>query len=146
MEWSWYGVKTLYRMIALGNPKATDKHYDPESTMVEERVVLIRARSFREAIEKAEKDAKRYARETNYRNPYGQRIKQRYLGMCDAFECYDEPRAGVEVYSSTEIVGKDISDKYIGDSKLGAESTKMPDPRRKKFFNREFSGALEKGA
>ena len=146
MEWSWYSVKTLYRTIALGNPKATDKYYDPESTMVEERVVLFRARSFREAIQKAEKDAKKYAGETNYCNPYGQKVKQRYLGMCDAFIIYDEPRAGVEVYSSTEIVGKNIRNKCIGNNRLGMELTRVPDPRRKKFLNREFSGALEKGA
>jgi hypothetical protein len=57
----WYAVKTLYRSEGLGRPTATDSAYDPAATLVEERVVLLKARSFQDAIRAAEKEARAYA-------------------------------------------------------------------------------------
>src|SRR4051794_8957759 len=45
MGWKWFGVKTIFRVEASGTPRKTDDRFDPDVTMVEERVVLIRARS-----------------------------------------------------------------------------------------------------
>jgi hypothetical protein len=56
----------------------------------EERVVIFRARSFREAIRKAEKEAKEYCRG----------LATRYLGFVEAFHLFSSTlEEGVEVFS-----------------------------------------------
>ncbi len=75
MSWKWFGVKTLTRWEAIGKPTNIDDNYDEEATLIEERIVLIKARSFDEAINKGEKEAKEDLSE--YKNFYGQKIKQR---------------------------------------------------------------------
>ncbi len=74
----WFAVKTVYRSTAIGKPRVTDGDYDPDGTLVEERVVLLRARDHEDAIRKSEKDAKQYAKET-HTNPYGQSVVTRCL-------------------------------------------------------------------
>lgn len=139
MSWKWFGVKTLFRSETVGKPKAVDKNFDEDATSIEERIVLIKARNFDEAIKKGEIEAKAYL--FDYENIYGQKVKQRYLEVCNVFELYNEPnKSGVEVFSSTEIVSKDVKDKVIIDNKFGKdeelESTKQ---KRKNFYNAEFS-------
>jgi Domain of unknown function (DUF4288) len=107
----WYGVRTLVRLIATGRPKKTDKHFDPMTTLVEDRVVLFRADSFDSAIEKAEKEAQQYCRRTRFTNIYGQSVRMKFLRMVDAFSMLDhEPVVGSEVYSSTTLVARSVSD------------------------------------
>lgn len=143
MNWSWYAVKTIYQWKAHGKPKVTDSAYDPNTIVIEERVVLFRARSFDEAIRKAEKEAKEYTADTHI-NPYGQKVKLRYLNACDAFILYDPPEAGVEVYSITELVCEKIKDKEIIERKLGKEYGQKDRSLRRKFFNKDFSGSIKK--
>jgi hypothetical protein len=47
---NWYGVRTLIRVVATGQPKYRDEHFDSQSTLVEDRVVLFLAARFDEAI------------------------------------------------------------------------------------------------
>ena len=136
MKQSWYGVRTFYRSMALGRPQNMDRHYDRDATLVEERVVLFKARSFDEAIEKSEKEAKIYAA-GSYRNLYGQRVQQRYLGACDAFELFEPPGRGVEVYSSTEIVHRSTGEHALINSRFGKER-KNEKLIRRKFMNRRL--------
>jgi len=138
MPWKWYGVKTLYRTRATGRPRIVDDAYDAAATLVEERVVLVRARNFDEAIAKAEAEARSYAASGggSYRNRYGQRVTQRYLGACDAFELFDPPGAGREIYSQTEIVSAEVSDDECARRRLGSE--RRPSRSRVKFFNAEL--------
>lgn len=138
MSWSWYGVKTIFRTEARGKPQAVDSAYEPDATLIEERIVLFRARSYDEAIRKAEKEAREYA-SLDRINPYGQKVVTRYLKACDAFIIYDSLGAGAEVYSATEVIGKQVSDKEILDCKLGKEGR----VKRKKFLNREFAGVVK---
>ena len=123
MSWKWFGVKTVFRKEAIGKPTYVDASYEAKLTLVEERIVLIRARSFDEAISKAEAEAEKYAA-GNYSNCYGQLVTQRYLRACDAFELYDDPNNGVEVYSNTELVPKRVSDSKVIDQHLGIEENK----------------------
>jgi hypothetical protein len=118
----WYGVRTLYRLIAEGRPKSRDKHYDREATLIEERIVLFQATSFDSAITQALKDARAYCRRTRFTNPYGQRVRMRFLGACDAFEMFDlKPAPGSEVYSSTALVRASVSDSNIVNGRMGTE-------------------------
>jgi hypothetical protein len=60
--WKWYGVKTLHRTQPIGRPVGRDKLYARAITLVEERVVILEARSFEEAIRRGEAEARKYAR------------------------------------------------------------------------------------
>jgi Domain of unknown function (DUF4288) len=144
MGWSWFGVKTLYRTTATGRPSAVDALFDRTVDLVEERVVLLRARTSDEAIARAEVKAREYAREVHI-NPYGQRVVCRYLDACDAFELFDAPGAGVEAFSSTFLIPSDTANPTVIDRWLGQEEP-APDARRRKFLNRRFSGAVGKAS
>lgn len=68
----WFGVKTLYRACARGRPTKRDRHYQPDATLIEERVVLVRAADFDHALKGANREALAYARD-GYENQYGQK-------------------------------------------------------------------------
>ncbi len=138
MAWKWFGVKTLIRWETIGKPKPFDGNFDDDATLLEERIVLIKARSFDEAIKKGEKEAESYSVE--YKNFYGQKVKQRYLKVCDAFELFNEPNEnGVEVFSSTEMVSKKVKDFMLIENKFGREeSVESFKRKRKKFWNAEL--------
>ena len=138
MSWKWYGVKTLTRWEAIGKPKSIDENYDEDATLLEERVVLIKARNLDEAIKKGEKEAKRNLSE--YENFYGQKVKLRYLESCDAFELFEEPNEnGVEVFSLIETASKKIKDSALVDNKFGKNQSPESFARKRgKFWNAEL--------
>ncbi|HEY2322591.1 MAG TPA: DUF4288 domain-containing protein [Thermoanaerobaculia bacterium] len=138
----WYGVKTLFRTRAVGRPRATDRYFDPRMTLVEERVVVYRARSFDDAIVKAEKDAHAYAK-TTHENPYGQTVRMTCLGCFDAYELVDplSCESGFEVYSRTEVVPTTETDAAVRRRLLGHE-TEAQTKRRRNVLNAEASGSL----
>ena len=139
MAWKWFGVRTLTRWEATGKTKSVDENYDEDVTLIEERIVLIKARSFDEAIQKGEKEAKEDLSE--YENFYGQKVKQRYLEVCDAFELFDEPyKSGIEVFSSTEMISRKVKDSVLIENKFGKdESVESFKNKRKKFWNAELT-------
>ena len=142
MSTGWYGVKTVFRKVAVGRPSARDSAFDRTVSLVEERVVLFKARNFDKAVRAAEKEARAYARR-RYVNPYGQRVVMRYLGACDAFELFDTPGATAEVFSTTEVVPKRISNRAIIDQRLGKHVNKRLDKRRRRnILNREYEAAV----
>ena|SRR5215203_2537772 len=134
MSWKWYGVKTAFRTSASGRPASVDADFDSDATLVEERIVLVRARTPNEAIAKGEAEANKYVTET-YRNAYGQTVLSRYLGAIDAFELFDDPAAGEEVFSSTEIISSKLSDKDVIERYFGKAEPRSTFSRRKKFLN-----------
>ena len=126
----WYGVRTLYRTSPVGRPRGTDRLYSREVTLVEERVVVFRARSLAEAIRKAEAEAKNYTADW-HRNPYGQRVRTSYLGYVDAYEMNDELVDGAEVFSETEVVSRKVADRAVAKRLVGqTESRRTFDLRR----------------
>jgi len=133
----WYGVKTLFRTRATGRPRDVDSAFDPSIDLIEERVVLFRAKGFDDAIARAENEARCYAADT-HRNPYGQKVVTQYLGACDAFELFDSPAVGVEVFSSTTLVPSTDRRRALVDRWFGAPEHSA-DKRRRKFQNRDFS-------
>lgn len=138
MAWDWYAVKTLYRVEASGEPDFTDVGFDEQITLIEERVVLFKARSFNEAIRKAEKEAHSYAKNWKLVNVYGQQVTGRYLGSCDAYCLYDPPANGIEVFSATELWSENVADETLIDRKLGKEEAKTKSRKRYKFFHKEL--------
>ena len=135
----WFGVKTLYRTAPRGRPKGTDPFYAKNVTLVEERVVIVMARSFDEAIKKAEAEGLEYARD-RHRNPYGQEVVTRYLGYCDAYDMSpDDPKSGVEVYSSTEVIADRVSDRRILARSIGYGESAAMRSRRRNFLHIVFN-------
>lgn len=134
MAWTWYGVKTLYRTSVRGRAVRKDKHFEEDVSLVEERVVLVKARSFDEAIRRGEAEAIAYAASLpSYANRYGQPVKTRYLEACDAFRLFDQPGHAREVYSRTEVMGVNVSDAAIIDQLLGTDEGERSGARREMF-------------
>src|SRR5438094_7724381 len=90
MSWKWFGARTFYRMTATGRAKMKNLHFDTNSSIVEERIVLIRAQSAKQAVRKGRKEAKSYSSYSS-KNVYGQRVGIRFLGVCECFEMWDQP-------------------------------------------------------
>jgi hypothetical protein len=135
---TWYGVRTLYRVTAEGEPKSPGKHFDPESTLIEDRVVLFQASGFDDAIAQATKEARSYCKQVRFVNPYGQKVRMRFLDAYDAYEISEfpdsDPGAGSEVYSLTELVRASVPDVAIVKKRLGGLASKETEARYK-FVN-----------
>jgi hypothetical protein len=116
------------------------KDFDPAETQVEDRVVIFQAADFEDAIAMAEDEARAYCAET-FRNPYGQKIRIRFLGALEAFNMFDPPTSGCEVFSSMVVAKSAVADEKIVAARLG-----KPDKRhwskRKKFTDSEVLHAL----
>ncbi len=106
----WFAVKTLYRTTVARAPWS----------LVEERVVIFRARSFADASRQGESEARKYAASPRRQNADGKRVRTKYLGECDAFELFAAPAHGREVYSCTELARSTTSARGLGDKLLGA--------------------------
>ncbi|MDI1243054.1 MAG: DUF4288 domain-containing protein [bacterium] len=137
---NWFGVKTLYRWEAVGEPNAVDGGFDRDATLLEERVVIFRADSLDDAIEKAEGEALGYSEES-YKNFYGQTVQLRYLGCCEAYDIGEDLiEDGVEVFSSRESVPESVADSLLVDNRFGREEfTTKASTIRDKFWNAELN-------
>jgi hypothetical protein len=132
---AWYGVRTLYRVAAEGAPKSRDRHFDPQLTLIEDRIVLFKAIDLDDAIAQGIKEGRSYCRQTKFVNPYGQKVRMRFLDACDAFEIVEgKPAAGFEVYSSTELVRASVSDRAVVNRRMGPKESGATEPRYK-FVN-----------
>jgi hypothetical protein len=137
MPWKWFAFKSLIRTRVAGRPTRPDRHYDPDATLIEERVILVRARSFEEALQKGEADLDEYVSDSRI-NPFGQRVRDHALRRVEAFLLFDEPGPGAEVFSSTHILPRSVSDSEVIERLFGPPEN---DPAvRTKFLNSEFSG------
>ncbi|PWT97525.1 MAG: hypothetical protein C5B51_31185 [Terriglobia bacterium] len=133
-EMSWYSARTLVRLVATGKPKAVDQYFDSASTLLEDRVVLIRAANIDAAIKQAEEEAHEYCRRTRYKNIYGQSVRMKLLGKPDVIPFdHHELVSGSEVYSSTAIVPQAISDEALRRNRFGQPDTPGA-PSRYKFI------------
>jgi hypothetical protein len=136
----WYGVRTLLRLTATGRPKNTDKHFDPTSTLVEDRVVLFRADSFESAIEQAEEEAQQYCRQTRFTNIYGQSVRMKFLRIVHGFSMHDHgPVAGSEVYSSATLVARTVSNAKLIAQRFGGYDEDTVE-NRYKFLDAKILG------
>lgn len=131
---AWYGVRTLFRFVATGKPKAIDGHFDPMSTLVEDRVVIFKADSFDSAIKQAEREAMDYCNRNRFVNIYGQSVRLKFLHAVDAYALPDdELSAGCEVYSSTAISPRSVSNTELVAERFGKVEGRSPN--RYKFMD-----------
>ena len=81
-ETEWYSVRCIFRSPPLG--KMTKRN------LYEERITVWRATSFDEAVALAERDAEKYARDT----------EMEYLGLAQGYHTFEKRlTSGSEVYS-----------------------------------------------
>ena len=93
----WYGAKTLYLWSTDEEPKNKDAEYIDDGFGLEERIVLLKANSFDEAIILAEQEAKEY--EKSWVNKYGQPVTIKYLEACDVYKMPSNPNEKTEAFS-----------------------------------------------
>ena len=94
----WYSAKCLFLHRAISRRQ--------KKPCYEERITLIRARNFREAIRKGESEARRYAR-----GPGPGEMD--YLGFITVYKLFDKAmRDGAEVYSILRSI-KGPQEKFI---------------------------------
>lgn len=136
MAAQFYAVKTLFRSYATGRPHQPDKYFDPDATLVEERIQLIKAKSIPEARKKAEKDATEYARRILYKNPYNQEVTLEYMGLCEIYEVQGALTDKTEIYASSRIVSKNMSKVKIGHAHLSPKQS-LDRSKRRKFLNKD---------
>jgi hypothetical protein len=127
----WFAVKSLFRTEVLGEPVGADEEYDAEGTLIEERVVLVRARSLDDALSRGEKEADEYS-EDEHVNPYGQTVKWRRIKILEASYVYPLDDKMPEVWSSTSVIPASVADAELEVQRFGpAESADALGLRRK---------------
>ena len=110
MRSSWYSAKCIFRFIKT----------ESRRQIYEERIVLIKAKNFDAATEKAEKNARKYCKDDDYCE---------FAGLVDVFELFGKKIADKsEVYSSMQTTDiepdeflrkfyPDVSDDCVADGK-----------------------------
>jgi hypothetical protein len=136
----WFGVKVFLRTDAVGRARRVDPDYDPNRTLLEERVVSVRARDGKDAFGRVRARIAEDAVE--YENAYGQRVRQRLLPGWEAYELSSSPGDGTEVFSSMRSVATPAKDTAL----LGARPEQMTaaiQKRRKRFIAAELAEGLD---
>lgn len=108
-SWKYYGVKQIYQSRIIGNPieERIDENYSDYYVFFEESIILVKAQSF----EHAYRIARSRANEDKYINMYGQTVECKLVDAIDCFLIDEEPKTGVEIYSSITPVSKGVSAK-----------------------------------
>lgn len=137
----WFGFKGIFKLTQKGKPKRGKAKYIEDTTFLEERIIILKARDFDHAIELGEKEAFDY--EDNYVNVFGQNSSITYTGICDAYMMFDDPDNKKEIFSSIKIFDDKLSRKEIGDSTLGPKYSKSKESQlRLKLRAEEFNGDI----
>ncbi len=99
----WYAARTIFRHVSL-RPRRRQKH------VYEERIVLLRAASETQAIQKAERDAAKYA---------DAHAGVEYVGFVETFRLVESRiRSGSEVFSlmrSSSLSAPRFLSRYFAD-------------------------------
>lgn len=146
LDVQWYGVKVLYKYLIVGKPNGKpniekiDQNYE-EHQIFEESILLIKAQSFDQAYEIAEKKAKEC--EDSYTNVYDQTVNFQLIESLDAFLLFEEDEfpSGTEVYSRFLHIPKEESLANVL-SRYYPEVTEDETERIRKNFilrNRDFN-------
>lgn len=79
---------------------------------VQERVVLIWAKSPEAAIEKAEKEAAKFCK-NSYENIHHKKVTIRVLEYFDVYEIEGDLKNGAEVFNTSTLITKAMKDKIL---------------------------------
>jgi hypothetical protein len=124
----YFGVKYLVRAKVLGKPKGVKRTFKSTMDLLEERVLIIRARKVDDAFKKAEREQARYCRRS-YVSTYSQKVVFEPIACFDSFSLSsDDLRVRIlkgdlaEVYSRTELVRKTEADEMIVNRLFGKKA------------------------
>lgn len=92
----WFAVRCVFRHARSGTGP------DGDPFVYEERITLWRATGFEEAIASAEREAVAYSAD----------IDKTYVGLAQAYELFEPPTAGAEIFSLLRESSLD-SDAYV---------------------------------
>jgi hypothetical protein len=113
----WFAVRTLLHTRPVGRPRSRDASYRAVAA-VEERIVLLRARSAVEAVRLGAAEAKAYT-QRSILNVYGQRVVSTLLPHVESYSLDARPGHGSEVFSSIEQIDPAESRHRIVRRKIG---------------------------
>jgi ABC-type enterochelin transport system substrate-binding protein len=116
MTTNWYGIKSILRFDTMPGPPK-----EGTISAVEERVVVLTASSFDEALSKGEVEAREYAASARWPNDAGQEVACRYLDAIEVYQISGELVSGAEVFSKTIFVSRDEADSRLIDRLMGSE-------------------------
>jgi hypothetical protein len=115
---SWFAVKSLYRIDVRAS-----RAEPVRLSSYEERIVLIRAFDFDEALQKAQAESRQYVAEGLWFNADGEIVETSSLDGFDAFSLSDENVGdGIEIYSKVLFVPSSATDDELVDRGLGRQS------------------------
>ncbi len=138
----WFGVRSVYEIRAVGIPKKTDKDFNPDILMFEDRIVIFKAKDFESALKKARIEAERYISQV-YKNIYFQKLIKKRLKRFNAFRIFDEPGDGKELYSTTRLIKGPLTYKQAENLFFGKDENAKQHRQRKKFLDRDFMAPIK---
>ena len=97
---TWFAVRCVF---------ASGSSAGPGARVYEERITLWRATSLEDAVARAETEAKTYAASV-------EEAPDSYLGLAQAFQLFDEPADGAELFSlmrESELSAEDYLDAFF---------------------------------
>jgi hypothetical protein len=137
----WFGVRIALRTVAAGRAIGRDADYDADGTLLEERIVIVRARSPQDAVARVRRRAKRET--ISYKNAYGQVVRQELLKAWEAYELFDPPADGAEVFSRTVRVARTVGNRELGTRFAGPPSSAADQRRRRRFIASDLAEKLD---
>ena len=137
----WFGVRVALRTVARGRAIGRDADYDASGTLVEERVVVIRARSARDAFARVRRRIRNEA--ITYKNAYGQTVREALLPEWEAYELFDPPSDGAEVFSRTVRVPTAVGDRAVAARLFEAPLSEAEQRHRRRFLAAEVAKGLD---
>jgi hypothetical protein len=142
MKAKWFGVKVLIRTELVGRAVRRGRSYDPDATLVEEQVRIVRAANGAAAAQRAKRLA-RLGLPRSFRNAHRQLVRHRILPAWSAYELFDPPREGREVFSDTRRFSKRVSDEDVAAELLSSALSPRDQQRRRQFLDEAIARGLD---
>jgi len=114
----WYAVKTAYRTLGRWKAPPGKRALPGRVSEVQERVVLIRARSWGEAADRALAEAQRYASKLQGSKGGPRWGKARAIDACAVYALETEPGGGTVVFSLSDYQKREVPLREILSSKF----------------------------
>jgi hypothetical protein len=102
--------------------------------LVQERVVLLRATSLKDALLRGAKEADAYCADSEHLNLYGQTVRMRRVDVLESSHLFiglDAKRQ--EVWSSTRVLPASVTDQELELMRFGPNES-VPDVRNRKKY------------
>jgi hypothetical protein len=137
----WFGVRIFLRRVARGRAIGRDAYYDASGTLVEERIVIVRARDARDAFARMRRRVQ--SEGITYKNAYGQVVKQELLSAWEAYELFDPPSDGAEVFSRTTRVPASTPNRKLVAHFSSPRMSAGEQRKRRRFIAAELAKGLD---